>query len=150
MALVSWRVFAEYLQMSITTKPATYTTVWLLRFRQDSSAFSTLCLASGFFKRGLSSKLAMSFMISAAMFIIAFPTFAGSMTGYTPKNEAYINADNGRLNPFTDILPAAYVIHDGNRVEGFTKEYGVPWKSGKKLTIKYNLEINIKAKYKYI
>ncbi|KAF4447679.1 hypothetical protein F53441_8825 [Fusarium austroafricanum] len=28
------------------------------------------------------------------MFIIAFPTFAGSMTGYTPKNEAYINTVN--------------------------------------------------------
>jgi hypothetical protein len=74
-------------------------------------------------------------MISAAIFIVAFPTLAGSMTGYTPKNEAYINSDTGRLNPFTDILPAVYVIHDGNRVEGFTKEYGVPWKSDKKRTM---------------
>lgn len=136
MALVSWRVFAKNLQVSITTKPATYTTVWLLRFQQNSSIYSTFCLASGFFKRGLASKFAMSFMISAATFIVAFPTLASSMTGYTPKNEAYINTTSGRLSPFTDVFPAAYVIHDGNRVEGFTKEYGIPWKSGKKLTIK--------------
>jgi hypothetical protein len=86
-------------------------------------------------------------MISAAMLIVAFPTLAGSMTGYTPKNEVYVNASSGRLNPFIDVLPAAYVIHDGNRVDGFTKEYGVPWKSGKKLTINFNLEITIKAKH---
>ncbi|RGP81423.1 hypothetical protein FLONG3_568 [Fusarium longipes] len=130
MALVSWRVFAEYLQVSLAATPATYTTVWLLRFQQSSSAFSTWQLATAFHKRGLASKTAMVFTILAAVFIMAFPTLVASMTGYTPKNEPYIVADNGRLNPLTDLVPAAYIIHDGDRVKGFTKEYGIPWKSG--------------------
>ncbi|CEI61904.1 hypothetical protein FVEN_g12711 [Fusarium venenatum] len=135
MALVSWRVFAEYLQVSLATTPATYTTVWLLRFQQSSSAFSTWQLASAFFRRGLASKTAMVFTIQAAIFTMAFPTLIASMTGYTPKNEPFIVADNGRLNPLNDLIPAAYVIHDGDRVKGLTKEYGIPWRSDSSLSL---------------
>src|SRR5688572_19957539 len=97
MALVSWRVFAEYLQVSLTTKPATYSTVWLIRFQKENSAFTTWKLVSGFFKIGLASKKAMCFMIWTALFILAFPTFASSMTGYTPYNKAYVNSTTGKL-----------------------------------------------------
>ncbi|RGP62995.1 hypothetical protein FSPOR_8979 [Fusarium sporotrichioides] len=144
MALVSWRVFAEYLQVSIATTPATYTTVWLLRFQQSSSAFSTWQLASAFLRRGLASKTAMVFTIQAAIFTMAFPTLIASMTGYTPKNEPFVVADNGRLNPLNDLIPAAYVIYDGDRVKGLTKEYGIPWRSGRILILLHDFKSYVK------
>jgi hypothetical protein len=128
MALVSWRVFAEYLQVSLTTKPATYSTVWLIRFQKENSAFTTWKLVSGFFKIGLASKKAMCFMIWTALFILAFPTFASSMTGYTPYNKAYVNSTTGKLVQFSEVLPVAYVIRDGDRVDGLSKDYPVLWK----------------------
>ncbi|KAK7582980.1 hypothetical protein V3481_012274 [Fusarium oxysporum f. sp. vasinfectum] len=128
MALVSWRVFAEYLQVSLTTKPATYSTVWLIRFQKENSAFAIWKLASGFFKIDLASKKAMCFMIWTALFILAFPTFASSMTGYTPYNKAYVNSTTGKLVQFSEVLPVAYVIRDGDRVDGLSKDYPVLWK----------------------
>ncbi|KAF5660668.1 hypothetical protein FHETE_8831 [Fusarium heterosporum] len=129
MTWVSWRVFAEYLQVSIATKPATFSTVWLLRFQKDASAYSTLCLISNFWKRGLESKAAMCFIIFAALFILAFPTVAGSMTGYTPYNEPYITTTENRLIGLSDIYPLAYLIHDGERIDGFRNNHAVPWKN---------------------
>ncbi|KAF5021781.1 hypothetical protein F66182_6156 [Fusarium sp. NRRL 66182] len=131
MALVSWRVFSEYLQVSIATKPATYTTVWLLRFQTDPSAVSTLRLMSHFYKRGLASKSTMFFIIAAASFILAFPTYASSMTGYVPYNEAYIRTNDGNLVRLIDASPAAFIIHDAYRITAsgsFTEDYLVTWK----------------------
>ncbi|UZP36449.1 hypothetical protein NXS19_004265 [Fusarium pseudograminearum] len=129
MSLIAWRVFTEYLEVSIATRPATYTTVWLLRFHQDTSVISSLRLFMQFFRRGLASKTATWMMATTLSFILAFPTIAGSMTGYTTFNNAYIGSSDERLFPYQDVKPVAYVIHDGSRVPGFTDEYIVPWRS---------------------
>ncbi|KAH7255307.1 uncharacterized protein BKA55DRAFT_592663 [Fusarium redolens] len=121
MALVSWRVFVEYLQLSLITKPATYSTVWLIRFQKDNSALATWKLASGFFKVGLASKEVMCFMIWTAF----------SMTGYTPYNKAYVNGTTGKLVQFSEIAPIAYVIRDRDRVDGLNEDYPVLWKGSK-------------------
>lgn len=131
MSLVTWQVFSEYLQISITARPATYTMVWLLRFHQEPSAMSTLQLGSHFYKRGLMSRMASTTILGAILFIIGFPTFASSMTGYTPFQAAYIISTEGSLIGFSEVFPLAYIIHDGNRTEGLTAEYYVPWKEGK-------------------
>ncbi|KAF5691495.1 hypothetical protein FCIRC_395 [Fusarium circinatum] len=107
MALVSWRVFVEYLQLSLITKPAAYSTVWLIRFQKDNSALATWRLAAGFFKVGLASRKVMCFMIWTALLILAFPTFTSSMTGYTPYNKAYVNSTSGKLIQFPSIAPVA-------------------------------------------
>ncbi|QPC69020.1 hypothetical protein HYE67_011251 [Fusarium culmorum] len=129
MSLIAWRVFTEYLEVSIATRPATYTTVWLLRFHQDTSVMSSLRLFMQFFRRGLASKTATWMMATTLSFILAFPTIAGSMTGYTTFNNAYIGSSDERLFPYQDVKPVAYVIHDGSRVPGFTDDYIVPWRS---------------------
>ncbi|RBR15069.1 hypothetical protein FVER53590_03191 [Fusarium verticillioides] len=128
MTLVSWRVFVEYLQLSLLTKPAAYSTVWLIRFQKDNSALATWKLATGFAKVGLASKKAMCFMIWTALLILAFPTFASSMTGYTPYNKAYVNSRSGKLIQFPAIAPIAYVIRDGDRVDSLHRDYPVLWK----------------------
>ncbi|SCO31282.1 uncharacterized protein FFNC_01974 [Fusarium fujikuroi] len=142
MALISWRVFVEYLQLSLITKPAAYSTVWLIRFQKDNSALATWKLAAGFFKVGLASKKVMCFMIWTALLILAFPTFASSMTGYTPYNKAYVNSTSGRLLQFSEIVPVAYLIKDGNRVDGLGKDYPVLW-TGDSTTIAKSSSIEI-------
>lgn len=119
MAWVSWRVFSEYLEISIARKPATYTTVWLLRFQKDASVLSTLRLVAQFFRRGLASKAVMSIMVLSLIFIFSFPTIAGSMSGYTSFNDAYMNTTDRRLVLFSTVRPVAFVIHDGNRAKDF-------------------------------
>ncbi|KAF5535755.1 hypothetical protein FMEXI_10661 [Fusarium mexicanum] len=141
MALASWRVFAEYLQLSLITKPAAYSTVWLIRFQKDNSALATWKLAAGFFKIGLASKKVMCFMIWTALLILAFPTFASSMTGYTPYNKAYVNSTSGKLIQFPSIAPVAYVIRDGYRVDSLGKDYPVLWKGNSTITSRSSLEL---------
>jgi hypothetical protein len=41
-------------------------------------------------RRGLKSKIAMVFMIATMIFVMAFPTLASAMTGYTGKTEPVI------------------------------------------------------------
>ncbi|SCO78142.1 uncharacterized protein FRV6_02355 [Fusarium oxysporum] len=141
MALVSWRVFVEYLQLSLITKPAAYSTVWLIRFQKDNSALASWKLASGFFKVGLASKKVMCFMIWTVLLILAFPTFASSMTGYTPYNKAYVNGTTGRLIQFPAIAPIAYVIRDGDRVDDLHKDYPVLWKGNSTMTSRSSAEL---------
>ncbi|GKU22905.1 unnamed protein product [Fusarium langsethiae] len=107
MSLCAWRVFSEYLETSLATKPATYTTVWLLRFHRDSSVLSSLRLFFQFFRRGLASKLAMWIMFMTLLFMLAFPTIAGSMTGYTALNDLYITPSDDQLFPFESVKAVA-------------------------------------------
>ncbi|RSL84040.1 hypothetical protein CEP51_004150 [Fusarium floridanum] len=123
LALISWRAFSDYLAVSIITKPTTYTTVWLLRFQTDPSFVSIMGLIHQFiWRRGLASRTAMSFMVAAALLILAFPTIASSMTGYTTVNRAYIEVPETGLIEFSTTYPAVYVIHDGSRI-GLQDEY---------------------------
>ncbi|KAF4966334.1 hypothetical protein FSARC_5962 [Fusarium sarcochroum] len=101
--------------------------VWLLRFQKEPSAMSTLQLASHFYKRGLASRMASIIAIGTILFILGFPTFASSMTGYTPFQAAYINGSTGSLIGFSEVYPLAYIIHDGNRSDGLDIDYLVPW-----------------------
>ncbi|KAM0490963.1 hypothetical protein ACHAP8_011029 [Fusarium lateritium] len=103
MSLIAWRVFTEYLEVSLATKPATYTTIWLLRFYQDTSVLSSMRLFFQFFRRGLASKLAMWIMVMTLSFILAFPTIAGSMTGYAAFNDPFVTSSDDRLFRFENI-----------------------------------------------
>ncbi|KAF9768377.1 hypothetical protein IL306_014346 [Fusarium sp. DS 682] len=108
LALISWRAFSDYLAVSIMTKPATYTTVWLLRFQTDPSFVSIMGLLHQFiWRRGLASRAAMSFMVAAALLILAFPTVASSMTGYTTVNKVYIEVPETGLVELSATYPGA-------------------------------------------
>jgi hypothetical protein len=107
--------------------------VWLIKIQQDNSALATWKLVSGFFKVGLASKMAMCFMIWTALFILAFPTLVSSMTGYKPYNKAYVNSATGNLVQFSEVPPVAYLIKDGDRVDGLSKDYPVLWRGSKKI-----------------
>ncbi|KAJ4122737.1 hypothetical protein NW768_010179 [Fusarium equiseti] len=130
MSLVTWHVFTQYLEVSIASKPATYATVWLVRFRQDTSVLSMIRLVVQFFRQGLASKAAMSVMIMTLSLLLAFPTIAGSMTGYTTFNDPYMTSSSGKLFPFADVRPVAYIMHDGRRTLEFDDDHVVFWIGG--------------------
>jgi hypothetical protein len=135
LALISWRAFSDYLAVSIMTKPATYTIVWLLRFQTDPSFVSIMGLLHQFiWRRGLASRVAMSFMVAAALLILAFPTVASSMTGYTTVNKAYIEVPETGLVEFSATYPGAYVIRDGSRI-GLHDGYVVRFRDGAKILL---------------
>ena len=131
MSLSAWLVFTQYLEVSISRQPATYTTIWLLRFHQESNLLSTIRLTIQFFRRGLASKTAMAVIILSLSFILAFPTIAGSMTGYAAYGELYLTSSNDTMLSISNIYPVAYVINDGGRLNGYDDNYAIPWKGGK-------------------
>lgn len=58
----------------------------------------------------------MFFMILTMTFVLAFPTLASAMTGYSANNQAWVKTDDVRQVPFSQFERAQYVINDGNRV----------------------------------
>lgn len=58
----------------------------------------------------------MFFMILTMIFVLAFPTLASAMTGYSTNNQAMVKTDEVKQVLFSKFESARYVIHDGNRV----------------------------------
>lgn len=141
MSLAIWYVFTEYLEVAVASEPVTFTTLWLLRFHQDTSILSTIRLIVQFYRRGLASKFAMFVMMTGLFFTLAFSTIAGSMTGYATSNQPYIRAKDEAMIPLKDVRPVAYVINDGHRVTGHNDNYLVPWTNSKQGIIDYDLEM---------
>ncbi|KAI1460424.1 hypothetical protein F4805DRAFT_392504 [Annulohypoxylon moriforme] len=117
MAFMSWRVFTIYVTTSMEFAPVTYTVFFTVFLQSEPTFYSTLNIARAFVShRGLRSKIAMSFMIWSMLFLMAWPTIAGAMTGYTTVREALILDYKGHYIPFREFQPIAYIIHDGWRV----------------------------------
>lgn len=60
----------------------------------------------------------MSFIILTMVFILAFPTLASSMTGYSASNQPWVKTDDINQVPFSEFRQATdlYVIHDAIRI----------------------------------
>jgi hypothetical protein len=106
--------------------PVTFSSFWSIFMQSDSTAISIIRLVRDFsFRRGLHSRVAMVFMIATMAFILAFPTFASAMTGYSSNVSPFVpNAENNGTIPFAMFQPLYYVIHDGDRI-GKSKDYKV-------------------------
>ncbi|RWA03094.1 hypothetical protein EKO27_g12011 [Xylaria grammica] len=100
LSLITWKVFAKYAAMCMTIRPITFATYRVLFTDNGPSISSTASLLHDFIKfKGLASKLASTFLIYSILFALAFSTLAGSATGYTPLNEAFVQAYDGNLVP---------------------------------------------------
>lgn len=81
--------------------------------------FTTMRLIRDFARNhALQSRVAMTFIIASMALIMAWPTLASSMTGYTPDGGAFIKNYDGGFTPFEDFYPLAYTIHDAWRIYG--------------------------------
>lgn len=58
----------------------------------------------------------MVFIIATMIFILAFPSFASSMTGYSGNIKSYIPDNNNNFISFSSFGMVRYIIHDGWRI----------------------------------
>lgn len=99
------------------TDSVTYQTFWTVFMQDGPSLWSTFRTFRDFvWRRGLRSKPTMVFMILTMIFVLAFPTLASAMTGYSANNQAVVKTDEVKQVLFSQFKSAWYVIHDGNRV----------------------------------
>jgi hypothetical protein len=108
-------------------KPATYRVFWIVFLHQEPSIISIAQLLREAFRGcGIGSR-AMTTLITLVMaYILAFPTLAGAMTGYTPVVGGFVEYYEGNFIPLESFQLLAYVIHDGARIN-LTTDYAVPF-----------------------
>lgn len=70
----------------------------------------------------------MAFMVFSFLFVMAFPTLAGAMTGYTATYAAFIEDDAGNYARFATFHPIVYYITD-NRYRIYNTTPLVPYYS---------------------
>ncbi|KAI1209380.1 uncharacterized protein F4807DRAFT_91772 [Annulohypoxylon truncatum] len=117
MVFMSWHAFTIYVTTSMEFTPVTYTVFFTIFLQVEPTFYSTVNIARAFIShRGLRSKIAMGFMVWSMIFLMAWPTVASAMTGYTSVREALVLDYNGHYIPFREFQPIAYIIHDGWRV----------------------------------
>ncbi|KAI0394822.1 hypothetical protein F5Y17DRAFT_426291 [Xylariaceae sp. FL0594] len=127
MALVSWRVFSDYMATARVALPITYLSFRVLFIETTPSISSTYKLARDLHSRhGAHSKAASIFIIWSMLLMLGWPTFAGAATGYTPTTAAFIRISDDNLVPFHLFVPLAYVISDGSRV-GLGDQCHIPY-----------------------
>ncbi|CAI6331828.1 unnamed protein product [Periconia digitata] len=125
LAICSWRAFALHLTASIAIAPVTYSTYEAIFIDTNPSIFLVCRFLSGICKqKSLASRMAMSFIILSMVFIIAFPTLASAMTGYTTHFTAYVHDYSNNSIPFHKFEALVYTIHDGDRI-GKTTDFRV-------------------------
>lgn len=113
----SWKALSTYVRVSMETRPATFETFFTIYLEDAASIKSTARMIRDFSTRQrLQSRIAMGFIITSMLYILAWPTLAGAMTGYTSAEKAYMSSIDGNLTPMDKVYPVLYVIHDSWRI----------------------------------
>ena len=101
------------------TFPITYEFYQTVFLETSPSFRSTISLIRNYMSRKiLQSKTTMVFMIATMIYILAFPTLAGAMTGYTSVVAAYIpDVNDANMIRFDSFDAVIYVVHDGKRIK---------------------------------
>ncbi|KAK3690449.1 hypothetical protein B0T22DRAFT_481627 [Podospora appendiculata] len=117
LAFYSWKAISVYIKSCMHQDPVTYATYWTVFIEGQPSLTSTTQLVRDFATRkGLRSKAAMTFIVAAMVYVLAFPTLAGAMTGYALENGSFVQDLDGNLIPTSNFTAIQYIIHDGARV----------------------------------
>jgi hypothetical protein len=117
MAYYSWKAISSYVRVSMETIPVTFDTFFATHLEETASLKSTAKMVRDFSTRQrLRSRPIMAFVIGTMLFILAWPTIAGAMTGYTSAESAFVSDSGGSLIPLDNYYLVPYVIHDGWRI----------------------------------
>jgi hypothetical protein len=117
MAYYSWKAFSAYVRVSMDSIPVTFDTFFAIYLEEAASLKSTAKLIRDFATRqGLRSRLAMAYIVTTMLFLLAWPTLASAMTGYTAAEGAYVFDNDGNLLSIAGFHQVLYVIHDGWRI----------------------------------
>ncbi|KAK8093573.1 hypothetical protein PG997_000258 [Apiospora hydei] len=118
MAVLSFKVFRQYLTVSMRRHPVTYQVFRAIYLESEPSIVSTYRLVKDGItgKRRVVPATGLVFMVATLVFVLIFPTLSGSMTGYINVSRGFVQASGGDMVPFESLDFVAYVIHDGWRV----------------------------------
>ncbi|KAK7978476.1 hypothetical protein PG988_005966 [Apiospora saccharicola] len=118
MALVSFKVFRQYLTVSMRRHPVTYRVFRSIYLESEPSIGSIYRLVKDCItgRRRVVPPTALVFMVATLIFLLVFPTLSGSMTGYINVSRGFVQASSGEMVPFNSLDFVAYVIHDGWRL----------------------------------
>ncbi|KAK8039985.1 hypothetical protein PG993_008396 [Apiospora rasikravindrae] len=118
MAVLSFKVFRQYLTVSMRSHPATYQVFRAIYLESEPSIVSTYRLVKDCTtgRRRVVPATGLVFMVATLVFVLIFPTLSGSMTGYINVSRGFVQASGGDMVPFESLDFVAYVIHDGWRV----------------------------------
>ncbi|KAF2026681.1 hypothetical protein EK21DRAFT_73622 [Setomelanomma holmii] len=136
-ALISWHAFTNYVTTSMEVAPVTFSTYRTVFLQNESLVLAIPRLLRDFcLRRGLHSRVAMTFMIVTMVFILIFPSFSSSMTGYSGDVKSYIRdntnaagsepSDTNDYMAFSSFQRILYVVRDGQRI-GLHADYVVPY-----------------------
>lgn len=118
-------MFADYVAIKMTESPVTYATFWVIVLHQEPSFTSTYRLVREFsLHTRVGSRIASTFMVLTVVFVLVFPTFVNSMTGYITDNGPFIKMPDGNMVEFNKLKRVAYVINDDRRIN-LTDDYNV-------------------------
>ncbi|KAI0435082.1 hypothetical protein F5Y09DRAFT_294779 [Xylaria sp. FL1042] len=133
LSLITWKVFTNYVAMSMTIQPVTFATYRILFADSGPSISSTTSLLHDFIRfKGLASKSAGAFLIYSILLSLALPTLVSSATGYTSLNEGFIRAYDNNLVPIssfnqldTSILNSPWLYSNETYTQDEIKQRGV-------------------------
>jgi len=127
LAFFLWKAFSAHARNCVQKGPVTFATFWLAFMDTQPSLQSTILLIRDFVtKPSRQSTLSVIFLPLAMFFVIAFPTLASAMTGYSARTEAFVTDAQQNLVPLSSFILAGYTIHDGSEI-GLANDYVVPF-----------------------
>jgi hypothetical protein len=101
----------------MATAPITYDTFFTIFLYKEVSFLSTIRTIRDFAtRRGLQSKAAMTTIVMAMIYVLAWPTLASAMTGYTATSRSVVTDRQQNFIGFESFTQVAYIIHDGWRI----------------------------------
>ena len=128
LALISWNIITRYISTCMEATPISYQLYRTFFLDDAPSLFSTYRTIRSFLKqRRLRSWLAMLFIAFTMIFILAFPTITSALSGYDSNISAFVLDRNDNLIPLRKFARAAYMIHDGGRLENLFDDYIVEY-----------------------
>ena len=129
LATALWTAFSSHIRNAMRRGSVTYDTYWAAFMDDQPSAWQTLVfIRDSVTKHSGQPVGATIFVVLAILLVLSFPTMASAMTGYRAKTEGFITDWQGNLVPMSSYILAAYVIHDGSRVN-LSDNYVLPYPS---------------------
>lgn len=120
LALISSSVFARYITTTMQVSPITFNTFKTIFVARDANTATGVSrLIRDFTRRkSLPNKAATVFMVVTMVYVLIFPTFVSSMSGYSANVQAFVEDQSERYVPFSDFTQLYYTIHDAERIKG--------------------------------
>lgn len=121
LGLVSYRVYTCALLRMMEHDAISYGTFEAITLRPDSWVALWKLSQDFFHNSGIRARCTVAWLITSALFIVAYPTLISAMSGYSANVEAFVSVQSNMI-PFSDFRIVRYIIHDGWRL-GLTGNY---------------------------